>query len=309
MTEFLRSIKSDLLSRHMLPLVGVVGVALLAAIGYALTGGSGGSTAVPSASLQSAPATGASAGGKVSVAPENPHIAVSETPGGARYQSQGPTRDPFTPLASPAEAKRNTTNSSSGSKSSESSSGSTGSSSGGSSTGSSSGGTGTAGGTTPVTPPAQPAKPSSPSYVVVAALANAPTSPTEPVVVTPYVGLKANQPLPSKQDVRLSFERVSADGKGAIFKLVVAPILHGPGTCLPSTSDCQSIDLAVGQVEELEYVEPNGQTVGYALRVVSINKVVVRASTARTKRSARTAAARQKAQAALAGPKARAARG
>jgi hypothetical protein len=300
MTEFLRSIKSDLLSRHMLPLVAVVGVALLAAIGYALTGGSGGSTPVPSASLQSAPVTGASAGGKVSVAPENPHIAVSETPGGARYQSQGPTRDPFTPLASPPEAKKNTTNSSSGSKSSVSPAGST---------GSSSGGTGTAGATTPVTPPAQPAKPASLSYVVVAALANAPTSPTEPVVVTPYVGLKANEPLPSKQDVRLSFERVSAAGKGAIFKLVVAPILHGPGTCLPSTSDCQSIDLAVGQVEELEYVEPNGQTVGYALRVVSINKVVVRANAARTKRSARTATAEQKAHAALVGRKARRARG
>ncbi|HEY5261761.1 MAG TPA: hypothetical protein VIJ33_06585 [Solirubrobacteraceae bacterium] len=129
------------------------------------------------------------------------------------------------------------------------------------------------------------------------------------MVVTPYVGLKANEPLPSKQDVRLSFERVSADGKGAIFKLVAAPILHGPGTCLPSTSDCQSIDLVVGQVEELEYVEPNGQTVGYALRVVSINKVVVRANTAQTKRSARAARAKQKAHAALLRRKARPVRG
>ena len=38
MTEFLRSIKSDLLSRHMLPLVAVIGVALLAAIGYRVKG-------------------------------------------------------------------------------------------------------------------------------------------------------------------------------------------------------------------------------------------------------------------------------
>ena len=40
MTEFLQSLKSDLLSRRLLPLVALLGVALLAAVAYAVTGGS-----------------------------------------------------------------------------------------------------------------------------------------------------------------------------------------------------------------------------------------------------------------------------
>jgi hypothetical protein len=91
--------------------------------------------------------------------------------------------------------------------------------------------------------------------------------------------------------VRLSFERVTANGKGAVFKLVTPPILHGPGRCLPSASECQSMDLAAGQVEELEYVEANGQRVDYALKVVQITKVVVRTNAARLKPGAKTAQA------------------
>ncbi len=297
MTEFLRSIKSDLFSQRMLPLVVVLGVALLAAVGYAFTGSSGGSTPVVSASLPSAPAGNAAARSGVSVATENPHVATSETPGGVRYQNQDPTRDPFIPLASPSEAKSTSSNVSSSSSGSKAT-GTSGSSSG--STGSSSGGTSTGGQTTPSAPPAkQP-----PVYVVSAALATGPASTTQPVVVTPYVGLKAKEPIPSKQDVRLTFERVTASGKGAVFKLVVAPILHGPGTCLPSASECESIDLAVGQVEELEYVEANGQTVVYALKVVSINKVVVGANAARVKTKAGAARLTHTAHSALAGHKA-----
>jgi hypothetical protein len=281
MTEFLQSIKSDLLSQRMLPLVVVVGVALLAAVGYALTGGSGSSTPAVSASLPSAPTGSAATRPSVSVATENPHVAVSETPGGVRYQNQDPTRDPFIPLASPPETKSTGSNGPSSSPESKvtgktgSSGASTGSSSGGTSTGQ----TGTGGQTTPTAPPAK----QSPVYVVSAALAKGPASATQPVAITPYDGLKAKEPIPSKQDVRLTFERVTADGKGAVFKLVVAPILHGTGTCLPSASECESIDLAVGQVEELEYVEANGQTVVYALKVLSINKVVVGANAARVK--------------------------
>jgi hypothetical protein len=305
MTEFLRSIKSDLLSQRMLPLVVVLGVALLAAVGYAFTGSSGGSTPVLSAGLPSVPAGSAAARSGLSVATENPHVASSETPGGVRYQSQGPTRDPFIPLVSPSEAKNASSNVSPGSSGSKASStsGSSGGSAGSSNGGTSTGGAGTGGKTTPTAPPAkQP-----PVYVVSAALTTGPASTTQPVVVTPYVGLKAKEPIPSKQDVRLTFERVTADGKGAVFKLVVAPILHGQGTCLPSASECESIDLAVGQVEELEYVEADGQTVVYTLKVVSINKVVVGANAARARTKAGAARLRRKAHSALAGRKARSA--
>ena len=44
MSEFLSSIKADLLDRRMLPLVAIVAVLLVGAIGYVVLGGSGSST-------------------------------------------------------------------------------------------------------------------------------------------------------------------------------------------------------------------------------------------------------------------------
>ncbi len=78
--------------------------------------------------------------------------------------------------------------------------------------------------------------------------------------------------MPSKQNPRISFERVTNNGAGAVFKLVSPPILHGTGICLPSTSECQTIDLEPGHSEELEYIEANGLLVVYELKVVSIVK-------------------------------------
>jgi hypothetical protein len=287
MTEFLRSIKSDLLSRRMLPFLVVLGLALIAAVGYAITGGSGGSVPAVSASVPSTSASGAAGATgstSVSVAPTNPEQAVSETPGGVRYQSQGPTRDPFVPLPTP-KAATSTSLSKSSSSSSTSSSG--GSSSGGG--GSSSVGKGSGGNSAPA--PAKPSKPSKPQnpYTVAVLFGLTSTTPGLPTTLAPYPSLNLQQPLPSKQDARIVFERVTSTGKGAIFKLLVPPILHGTGICLPSTSECQTIDLEVGQSEELEYVEVSGQSVTYELKVVSIAKNSGAASTARVKRTASTA--------------------
>jgi hypothetical protein len=200
MTEFLQSIKLDLFSRRLLPLLALLAVALIAAVAYAVTGGSSGSTPPPSAS---APTTGASgpAALPVTVAPANPHEAVSETPGGGRYQSRGPTRDPFVPLPSPPAASASKPSSSSSATSK--SKGPAGSSGG---SGSSSGGTSTSGHTTPAPVVAQPPKhrPAGPIYVV-SALASGPVSPGQTVTVTPYEALKPNEPIPSKADVRLTF--------------------------------------------------------------------------------------------------------
>jgi hypothetical protein len=287
MTEFLQSIKSDLLSRRLLPFVALLGVALIAAVGYAVTGGSSSSAPAPSASAPSAPSVSGAGSLPVAVAPANPNEAVSETPGGARYQSQGPTRDPFIPLPSPPAAK---TAASSGSSSTTGKS--TGSSSG--SAGSSSGGASAGGQKAPAPAPKKPAKPQFP-YIVSVLFGLASTTPGQPATLTPYENLKPLQPLPTKQDVRVSFERVTTDGKGAVFKLVVPPILHGSGICLPSTSECQAIDLEAGHSEELEYIEANGQAVAYELKVVSITKKSGGANTARVKRNASTAhAARAK---------------
>lgn len=296
MTEFLLSIKSDLLSRRLLPFVIVLGVAFVAALGYAMTGGASKSTPVVSASLPNAPAGHATGSAPVSVAGEDPHEAVSETPGGVRYQSQGPTRDPFIPLASPPEAK------SSGSTGSKAASGGGSSSTGASSGGSSGGGSGSGGTGTATPTPKKPSKPSKPPfpYAVSVQLGPASTTPGQPATLTSYENLSPSQPLPSKQDVRVSFERVTSTGNAAVFKLVVAPILHGVGICLPSTSECQAIALEVGKSEELEYVEANGQTVVYELKVVGIAEKSGSASAARVKRAAHAARAKHVAHAARA---------
>jgi hypothetical protein len=101
MIEFLQSLRSDLFSRRLLPFVALAAVALISAVGYAVSAGSSSTPPAPVASLPSIPVTGSAPALPVTVAPANPNEAVSETPGGVRYQSEGPTRDPFIPLPSP----------------------------------------------------------------------------------------------------------------------------------------------------------------------------------------------------------------
>jgi hypothetical protein len=119
--------------------------------------------------------------------------------------------------------------------------------------------------------------------------------PGQPATLAPYENIKPMQPLPSKQNVLVSFARITAAGDGAVFTLVAPPILRGTGICLPSTSECQSIDLQVGHVEELEYIEADGQAVVYELKVVSIAKKGVGANAARVRHDAKPAQARFKA--------------
>jgi hypothetical protein len=299
MIELLQSIKSDLLSRRLLPFVVLAALALLAAVGYTVTGGSGGSTSTPTAGAPSTPSSSASTL-SVTVAPVNPNEAVSETPGGVRYQSQGPTRDPFIPLPSPPAAKSASTSGSSGS-----SSGTSEKSSGSSSGASSSGATGSTGGSgagqqkAPTPAPKKPAKPQL-DYDVSILFGPTSTTPGQPVTLPSYENLKLQQPFPSKQDMRILFERVTVSGNGAVFKLVVPPILHGSGICLPSNSECQTIDLEAGHSEELEYVEANGQLAVYELKLVSITKKGASAArVAHNATLAHTAARRLKAKRAI----------
>jgi hypothetical protein len=271
MIELLQSLRSDLTSRRLLPFVALAAVAVIAAVAYAVTGGSSSSAPAPVASLPSISVTGSAPALPVTVAPTNPNEAVSETPGGVRFQSQGPTRDPFVPLP-PLPATKTATSSSSSSSSPSSSS--TGSSSGGSSSSGSGGSTskGSGGGQeAPAPAPKKTSKPKFP-YVVSVLFGPASTAPGQPATLAPYEDIKPGDPFPSKQNPRISFERVTNNGAGAVFKLVSPPILHGTGICLPSTSECQTIDLEPGHSEELEYIEANGQVVVYELKVVSIVK-------------------------------------
>lgn len=292
MTEFLQSLKSDLLSRRLLPFVALVAIALIAAVGYAVTGGSASSESTPVASAPSGPSASQASALPVTVAPANPNEAAAETPGGLRYQSKGPTRDPFISLPSPPAAK-----SAGASSASKSSSKSAASSSAGlppAGGGSSGKGSGSGGNEAPAPAPKKPAKPQFP-YTVAVLFGVASTTPGQPATLTPYQNLKLGQQLPSKQDARISFERVTTGGTGVVFKLLVPPILHGSGVCLPSTSECQTIDLEPGHAEELEYIEASGQPVVYELKVVSIVKKSGSASTARVKHRAKVARAKRRA--------------
>jgi hypothetical protein len=292
MTELLASLRQDLLGRRMLPLLVLVGVALLGAVAYTALGGGGSShSANPSASaspLPSVPPTLATP------APANPHQASAETTSGSTYQSAGTTRDPFIPLPRPKEAKGVSGAAATGSSaattgSSSSTTGSGGKSTGGGSAGSGASGTGGnpsagapggssgnggSGGAKSGEPsPSKPApKPKAkPQYRVALQFGVAPPAGQNPQL-TPYADLSKVTPLPSKENQLIAFAGVSASGKDALFTLIQPAILKGNGVCQPSAAQCESIDLPTGQTEELSFVNASGETVVYLLQVVSIEK-------------------------------------
>lgn len=260
MSGLLASLKTDLLGRRLLPILVLVGVALAAAVAYAVLGG-GSSSQTPAASLTAPGSPPEVPPTLASPAPANPHQAVSETTSGAHFQRAGGAHDPFTPLP---ETKPKAAKAASGSTPSSSGAGSK----------SSSGGSGSGGGTAPSGPPNQnPTKPKvlQRSYQVALLFGLAP-APGQNPQLTPYVNLKRLTPLPSAKDPLLVYAGVGPTGKGAIFTLLHEAILKGGGICLPSATQCEALDMPVGQTEELQYVDSAGQAVTYLLQVVSIVK-------------------------------------
>src|SRR5262249_45233368 len=140
MSEFLSSLKGDLRDRRMLPVLVALGVALMAALLYAVLGAGGGSptSATPSPSVS--PET---RGLAVSQSPTSSAHPVAEPTSGATVQRAGVARDPSTPLpgstttsngatsvtsaTSSTTAKSSSTSASSGSRSSSRSGSSSGS--------------------------------------------------------------------------------------------------------------------------------------------------------------------------------------
>jgi hypothetical protein len=269
MNELLHSLRSDLLSRRMLPFAVLSLVALVAALGYALT--AGGSAQAP---IGGAAASGAAqpAALAVAAAPPNPNAAESETPGGARYQSGGPTRNPFTPLSEP----QSSVSPSPSSKASVPVTPPNGVPGGGESNGGVTGkpGTGGGSGSEPPTPPkpSKPVKKSRFPYDVSILFGQLPATAGQEVTLPPYQNLQPQRPLPSPSNERIALERVNPATKTAVFTLLSPAILRGQGVCLPSPSECQHLGLKPGQAEELEYLEETGQPIVYELKTVSIVK-------------------------------------
>ncbi len=286
--DFLSSLKEDLFGKRLLPFLIVLGILLVAAVAYAVLGG--GSSSAPGRGgpvSASVPAGASAAVGDVAVtqAPANPNQPISETTEGTSKQHHGVAHNPFTPLP---EAKK-------------ASSPSTTSTTSGSSTTSSSTGSGTspssAGGTTPTTPKeTTPAKPKVyVHYHVTAQLGVVPVvaegAPPQPAQLKTYKDMALDEPLPGKDNPQLVFLGVVLrTGKEALFGLTGAAILHGAGACQPSATQCQAIDLQVGQSETLEVVEADGSTVTYELKLSSIDKSLSTASTARVRNALRAQA-------------------
>jgi hypothetical protein len=279
MSELFSSLKADLLDRRLLPILALVGVALVAAVAYAALGGGGSSTPTPTAA--SSPSRGASAkAGSIPVTPasRSSEQPVAETTNGPSHQHGGSSRNPFTPLPGGKTASAP----SAGNKSSTSATGSSGSSTSSAPSSSSTPSKGS-GGASPA--PASPAKPTTPKprvvYQVDVLFGVGPAGPIAPnIQLTPLNNLSRLDPLTAGGEAPLVFAGVAAGGKSAIFTLVREVILHGPAVCGPSASQCQTIRLSPGQVEELEYIVPGGQSLLFKLQLVSITAVKASAAKA-----------------------------
>jgi hypothetical protein len=263
MSGLLASLKTDLLGRRLLPFLVVLGVALAAAVAYAVVG-SGGSASTPTASL--GPALPSVPPSLATPAPTNPNVATSETTSGTHYQRAGAIRDPFVKLPEPPKAKTVATPGGSSTSASGSKAAGSGSSS----------GSGGSGGTTPSGPSnPNPEKPKKQvlkrSFQVALLFGLAPPPGQNPQLVS-YENLKRLTPLPDKEHAQIVYSGVSSSGKGALFTLLHEAIVKGGGICLPSATQCEMLDMAVGKTEELQYVGSEGQAVIYLLQVVSIVK-------------------------------------
>lgn len=293
MSAFFSSLGSDLRDRRFLPILVLLGVALAAAVAYAVLGGGSSAKPTPAPISASTGVTGSSAQLTIVKAPETTSKqAVAETTSGAPHPSGAP-HDPFKPLPGAKESTSSSSKSSSASGSSGSSSSagkSSGSSSSGSSSSSSSGSSSSSsssgsGGATPPSKPSAPAKPKpvvhyrvTVQFGVVPAVAEG--APPQPAQLKTFPELGQGEALPGKSDPQLVYQGVQS-GDTAMFGLSGEAILHGAATCKPSPTECQAIALKAGQSETLEVVGPTGQAVTYELKVVSIAKDSGGASTAR----------------------------
>jgi hypothetical protein len=264
MNEFLASIKADLTDRRLLPAVAVVCALLVAAIAYALLGGGSSSPSEPVPVPTVPPTHG------IAVSGVTAGTSVAETTDGFKAQTHGTARNPFAPLPGSGPASAGT----SASVAPAPASGSEGSSSSSSSTSTeSSGGSGSS--ETSTSSSGSEEKPKPPKKKVVYDVSIKfgvlpPNTAPELAQLKEYTQLKLQTPLPSAKQPLIVFRGVTARGKSATFTLVGEAILTGAGACLPSPENCQAVDLRPGQTEQLNYLEPTGESVIYELRVLSI---------------------------------------
>lgn len=269
MTEMLESIKSDLLSRRMLPLLAGVAVALVGAAAYALSASSSGGASPSPAPSVSLPPTASTL--HVAVASVNAHAALAETPGGKRYQSAGgSSRNPFAALTPPPASKSGTTGpagSSSGSSSASTGSSPSGSgSAGGSSTGS------TPGAGAPPAPILPKPKPIHAGLTSTQSYSVALSSTTAAGGLDTIDSLERLSVLPSERQPLLVYLGVLKGGRDALFVVQPGTVVSGPGVCLPGPTDCEILSLAQEQIESLAQSTGSGSS---TVALFAVNAITV----------------------------------
>ncbi|MGH2831200.1 MAG: hypothetical protein ACRDK2_00355 [Solirubrobacteraceae bacterium] len=270
MNDFLQSLRSDLLSRPLLPLLIVACLGLVGAGVYVATSsGSSPSTGESGSPPSAAVSTSKSGLNAASEVKTNPNVAVSETTSGVRYQNQGQAHNPFKALPAPPASKTQTSTTSTGTTSTSPAT----------TTGSSTTPTSTV--EKPTTPTKKQSKPG-PVYTVSLEFGPLPSNPSQTPApeVKKYENLERLAPIPSKSNALLVFTGVGPSGKTVVLTMTHEAIIRGEGVCLPSASQCETLDMAVGKTEELDYLQPNGETVAYKLKVTGITKSTKNANTA-----------------------------
>lgn len=279
MNDFLKLLKEDLLDRRMRPLLALCVVVLVAGVGYAATSGSGSGTGSEGEGGSSVSASAVVPTAASAITGQSANGAAAETTFGASAQS-GKVVDPFKTLggatgATGASAK----NGASGAKGSASAKGGSSQTATRPSTTTTTTSKQRSGGGT--SSPKEGAKHRSgkhaPSpYRASIEFGRAPASPTEPAHLVTFAGLQVGAALPSKHDALIAVKSLSVSGSAQSATIALArsraPIVSGVGICLPSSTECEDVRLAVGQSEELIYLEPNGQTVTYLVRLAAISK-------------------------------------
>ncbi len=280
MRDLLNSIKADLVDPRLRVLVGLALLLLVGAVGYAKLGGSSSEATAPSSAPVTATTHPTSSGPAVTAAPAaNPNAAAAETTYGTTYQHHGKLLNPFKtlpapkakPAAKPATPKASTSTPAASTPAAAPKTTPPAPTH--------------AGGSTPA--PAAPVKPKTRTeYRVTVEIGPAPANSGETPHLTAYKNVKIGQPLPSKADpvivlksatIASDTEKPAAPDGTATFSFNAAnpPILNGPASCLPSSTQCEAFKLTTLVPEELQFAEADGQTVTYLVRLTLVSQVTV----------------------------------
>ena len=265
MNEFLQSSSSDLLSRRLLPFVALARVSLVVASPIAVGGGSEVRRTVPVAGIAAcASAREHPAGGG---GPGEPHRGGLRDPGRRSLSEPGPHTRPLHAVARPAGGKerklRRLLDFGPAARAPR--------------IGGVLGRLGRLGlrrraeSPAPAPAPKKPAKPQAPLRRLGPVRARL-DQPGQPATLTPYENLKLGQPLPSKQDVRFTFERVSERRQGRRLQAGrrADPARHGH---LPAERLRMSDDRSGSRALRGTGIHRSQrQVVVYELKIVSITK-------------------------------------